>query len=84
VPFSHISKVPAVSPPPCTGVLERLMREINARTDIGGVRWSPAGLRDLLTVTCARILHHPAWTECAASLRPPSNTTFRLQKFNAA
>ncbi len=40
-----------------TGVLERLMREINARTDIGGVRWTPAGLRDTLTVTYARIPH---------------------------
>jgi hypothetical protein len=29
-----------------TGVIERLMREINARTDIGGVRWTIAGLRD--------------------------------------
>ena len=67
-----------------TGVLERLMREINARTDIGGVRWSPAGLRDTLTVTCARILHHPTWTECVRNLRPPSTITFRLQRFNAA
>src|SRR5664280_1462355 len=33
-----------------TGVIERLMRELNARTDIGGVRWTIAGLRDLLTV----------------------------------
>lgn len=33
-----------------TGVLERLMRELNARTDIGGSRWSTAGLRDLFTV----------------------------------
>jgi hypothetical protein len=28
-----------------------LMREINARTDIGGVHWTTVGLRDLLTVT---------------------------------
>jgi hypothetical protein len=67
-----------------TGVLERLMREINARTDIGGVRWSPAGLRDTLTVTCARILHHPAWTQCVANLRPANTIQFRLQKFNAS
>jgi hypothetical protein len=66
-----------------TGVLERLMREINARTDIGGVRWTPAGLLDTLTVTCARILHHPAWTECVRNLRPASTITFSLQKFNA-
>jgi hypothetical protein len=42
-----------------TGVLERVMREINARTDIGGSRWSVAGLLDLLTVHTARLLHHP-------------------------
>jgi hypothetical protein len=67
-----------------TGGQQRLMREINARTDIGGVRWMPAGLRDTLTVTCARILHHPAWTEYVRNLRSPSTITFRLQKFNAA
>jgi hypothetical protein len=42
-----------------TGVLERVMRELNARTDIGGSRWSIAGLRDLLTLHTARLLHHP-------------------------
>ena len=30
-----------------TGLLERVMRELNARTDIGGSRWSVDGLRDL-------------------------------------
>ncbi|HEY6424991.1 MAG TPA: GrpB family protein [Pseudonocardiaceae bacterium] len=35
-------------PEPGTGVLERVMREINARTDIGGSRWSIPGLLDLL------------------------------------
>lgn len=28
------------------GVIERLMREINARTDIGGFCWTPADLPD--------------------------------------
>jgi len=42
-----------------TGVLQRLMREINAPTDIGGNRWSIPGLRDLLIVQTARLLHHP-------------------------
>jgi hypothetical protein len=71
-PAVRKAMVPIGGPELATGVLERLMREINARTDIGGVRWSPAGLRDTLTVTCARILHHPAWTECVRNLRPPS------------
>jgi hypothetical protein len=35
------------------------MRELNARTDIGGSRWSVPGLRDLLTVHTARLLGHP-------------------------
>ena len=66
-----------------TGVIERLMREINARTDIGGVRWTIPGLRDLLTVLTARILRHPTWTEIRKNLRPSNTIQFRLQKFNA-
>jgi len=66
-----------------TGVIERLMREINARTDIGGVRWSIPGLRDLLTVLAARLLRHPAWTEIRKNTRPANTIQFRLQKFNA-
>lgn len=67
-----------------TGVLERLMRELNARTDIGGTRWSVAGLRDLLTVHTARLLAHPTWTEIKRTTHQPSTIQFRLQKFNAA
>jgi len=66
-----------------TGVIERLMRELNARTDIGGVRWTIAGLRDLLTVLTARALRHPAWTEIRRNTRPSNTIQFRLQKFNA-
>jgi len=66
-----------------TGVLERVMRELNARTDIGGTRWSVAGLRDLLTVHTARLLHHPAWKEIKRATHRPSTIPFRLQKFNA-
>jgi transposase-like protein len=66
-----------------TGVLERVMREINARTDIGGSRWSIAGLRDLLTVHTARLLRHPAWKEIKRATHRPSTIPFRLQKFNA-
>lgn len=67
-----------------TGVIERLMREINARTDIGGARWSITGMRDLLTVTTARLLAHPAWKEITKATRPPATLTFTLQNFNAA
>jgi hypothetical protein len=67
-----------------TGVLERLMRELNARTDIGGSRWSINGLRDLLTVQTARLLGHPSWTELHRSTHRPNTIKFRQQKFNAA
>lgn len=66
-----------------TGVLERVMREINARTDIGGSRWSVPGLLDLLTVHTTRLLHHPAWKEITRATHRPSTIPFRLQKFNA-
>jgi hypothetical protein len=69
-----------------SGVLERLMRELNARTDIGGSRWSIGGLRDLITVQLARMTNHPAWTTLRQSLRPPNAIAFNLTtaKFNAA
>ena len=67
-----------------TGVLERLMRELNARTDIGGSRWSINGLRDLLTVQTARLLGHPSWTELHRQTHQPNRIEFRLQKFNEA
>jgi hypothetical protein len=66
-----------------TGVLERLMRELNARTDIGGSRWSTAGLRDLLTVQTARLLGHPAWHDLKRTIDRPNTITFTLQKLNA-
>jgi len=59
------------------------MREINARTDIGGVRWTISGLRDMLTVLTARILRHPVWTEIRKNVQPSNTIQFRLQKFNA-
>lgn len=41
-----------------TGVIERVMRELNRRTDIG-VRWSVKGLRALLMVKLAHRWRHP-------------------------
>ena len=69
-----------------SGVLERVMRELNARTDIGGSRWSVDGLRDLITVQLARMTNHPAWTTLSQSLRPPNAINFKIAtaKFNAA
>jgi hypothetical protein len=60
---------PAVRKALATGVIERLMREINAR--------------DVLTVLTARILRHPTWTEIRKNVRPSNTIQFRLQKFNA-
>ncbi len=68
-----------------SGVLERVMRELNARTDIGGSRWSVEGLRDLITVQLARMTTHPAWITLRQSLRPPNAIAFNIisAKFNA-
>jgi hypothetical protein len=68
-----------------SGVLERVMRELNARTDIGGSRWSVEGLRDLITVQLARMTNHPGWVRLRQSLRPPNVIAFsvRTAKFNA-
>jgi hypothetical protein len=68
-----------------SGVLERVMRELNARTDIGGSRWSVAGLRDLVTVQLARMTQHPAWTTLRENTHPPNTINFKINnlKFNA-
>jgi hypothetical protein len=68
-----------------SGVLERVMRELNARTDIGGSRWSVDGLRDLITVQLARMTNHPVWATLRQSLRPPNAIAFTITtpKFNA-
>lgn len=68
-----------------SGVLERVMRELNARTDIGGSRWSLAGLRDLVTVQLARMTGHPGWATIQTASHPPNTIPFtiRTAKFNA-
>ena len=50
-----------------TGVLERVMREMNRRTDVG-VRWSIPGARGMLMVKLARKYHHGRW-----SAKPATN-----------
>jgi hypothetical protein len=66
-----------------TGVLERRMREINARTDIGGSRWSVAGLNDLINLLLAKTTKHPAWQSLWRETHQPNAIPFHLAKFNA-
>jgi hypothetical protein len=65
-----------------SGVLERVMRELNARTDIGGSRWSVEGLRDLVTVQLARMTNHPAWTTLRQTVSPPNAIAFKIATAN--
>jgi hypothetical protein len=67
-----------------SGVIERVMREINARTDIGGSRWSVAGLRDLVTVKTAQMLRHPIYQQLRQEILHPATIGFALrQEVNA-
>jgi hypothetical protein len=68
-----------------SGLLERVMRELNARTDIGGSRWSIDGLRDLITIQLARMTQHPAWSTLREATHPPNPINFKINhvKFNA-
>jgi hypothetical protein len=66
-----------------SGVIERAMRDINARVDIGGSRWSVPGIRDTITVLAARRFAHPSWEELLRTLRPDNTMPFHLAKFNA-
>lgn len=50
-----------------TGVLERVMRELNRRTD-NGVRWTIAGLRAVLMIKLQHKYRHGPWS-------PPPTTT---------
>jgi hypothetical protein len=67
-----------------SGVIERTMRDINSRVDIGGSRWTVPGIRDVITVLTARRFNHPAWQHLTRSFRPDNVINFRLAKFNAA
>jgi len=52
-----------------TGVLERVMREMNRRTDVG-VRWSVEGVRAIL-IKCGRKYHHGRWSANEAATDQP-------------
>jgi hypothetical protein len=67
-----------------TGVIERVMRELNARTDIGGSRWSVPGLRDLTVVKTAQMLEHPIYQQLRKEILLPNTIGFDLNlKVNA-
>jgi hypothetical protein len=62
-----------------SGVLERVMRDLNAGTDIGGARWSIPGLRDLVHVLLARRTgHRPGKRYGGPPINPtPPRSTWR-------
>jgi len=57
-----------------TGVLERVMREMNRRTDVG-VRWSIPGVRGMVKAKPQRKYAHGRWSATAATT---DNTTVRF------
>ncbi len=57
-------------PDVATGVLERVMREMNRRTDVG-VRWSIAGVRALLMTKLQHKYHHRPWSPPTTNPPPP-------------
>lgn len=54
-----------------TGVLERVMREMNRRTDVG-VRWSVPGVRAVLMVKLQRKYAHGPWSPKPVADQPPA------------
>jgi len=54
-----------------SGVLERVMRELNRRTDVG-VRWSIEGLRRLLMIKLQHKYHQGPWSPTVTA--PPTPT----------
>ena len=54
-----------------TGVLERVMREMNRRTDVG-VRWSVPGVRAILMVKLQRKYAHGPWSPKPVADQPPA------------
>lgn len=53
-----------------TGVLERVMREMNRRTDVG-VRWSIEGVRAILMVKLQRKYGHGPWSPAPVADQQP-------------
>lgn len=53
-----------------TGVLERVMREMNRRTDVG-IRWSIPGVRAILMIKLQRKYGHGPWAPTPEPQQPP-------------
>lgn len=66
-----------------SGVIERAMRDLNARTDIHGVRWSIPGIRRVINLALAQRFDHPSWAALRDQLQTPNTTRFALGKVNA-
>lgn len=66
-----------------TGLAERVMRHINERVDVGGSRWTAAGLQDVVTLLLMRCTKHPAWQALRAATHPTNPIPFSVTKFNA-
>jgi hypothetical protein len=60
-----------------TGVLERVMREMNRRTDVG-VRWSVPGVRGMLMVKLERKYRHGRWAVPAGAVDDGGSVRFAL------
>ena len=58
------------------------MRELNARTDIGGSRWTIPGLCDLVTVKTAQMLHHPTYEHIRKEILLPQHHRVRSAREN--
>lgn len=54
-----------------TGVLERVMREMNRRTDVG-VRWSVPGVRAMLMTKLEHKYRHGRWSPEQTATTPPT------------
>jgi len=65
-----------------TGVLERVMREMNRRTDVG-VRWSIPGVRAILLTKLQHKYHHARWST-PTTQPPPPKARIRLDTPHAA
>jgi transposase-like protein len=59
-----------------TGVIERVMREMNRRTDVG-VRWSIPGVRAILMLKLQHKYTHGPWSPNPVTTQPPA-VRFRL------
>lgn len=64
-----------------TGVLERVMREMNRRTDVG-VRWSITGIRAILMTKLQHKYHQGRWSEPATA--QPAKVRINLTPTQAA